>query len=76
MLDLGDLGRDDKDFDWPDPSTIPLPSAFLNTDRSSEFAAWIENTDLKPSTSMFGGNDLFSFGGDSTKSQGNPFLHY
>lgn len=69
MLDLGDFGQsDDKAFDWPDPSTIPMPTGFMDTDRS--FAAWVENTDLRPSTSVFDRNDFFMLDNDA-KFDGN-----
>lgn len=64
MLDLVDLGSHDKDFAWPDPADIPLPSAFKDHD-SSNFAAWVENADLKPSTSGFDSNDFFMFGNEN-----------
>jgi hypothetical protein len=64
MLDLGDFGHADKAFDWPDPSSIPLPAAFLNTDRS-DFAAWVEQTDLRPSTAVFGDSDFLMFEDDA-----------
>lgn len=65
LLDLVDVGHDDKDFAWPDPADIPLPSAFKDHG-SSEFAAWVGSADLRPSTSGFAGpSDLFMFDNES-----------
>jgi hypothetical protein len=64
MLDLADFGNDEVNFAWPDPADIPLPSAFKDHN-SSNFAAWVENADLKPSTSGFGSSDFFMFGNEA-----------
>ena len=48
---------------WPDPNTIPMPSMVQpNNHMSSNFADWVANTDLQPSTSK-----LFSFPSEQSK---------